>query len=133
MARPVCVHCGLPYGQRWTETSRETVEIGCPIPPYRGNGQVVREVIDPPLPPPGQPDNPASYVPMDPDAYEQEQVGRTYMRSGRYIGRKGRQVRREVWDGESYYGGQKPFCTHRCAHAFAVAAYNAGFRPARKG
>ena len=34
----------------------------------------------------------------------------------------------DLWDGESYWGGQPPFCTNRCAHAFACAALRYGFR-----
>ena len=32
----------------------------------------------------------------------------------------------DVWDGKSYFGGYDPFCTLRCALAYARAAYNRG-------
>ncbi len=41
--RPICVHCGKPYGQR--ETTDVTVRRapGEPWPPYRGNGIVMKD------------------------------------------------------------------------------------------
>lgn len=113
MTRPICGHCGKPYGQRWTKTVtvRWTVptkdsgvtykDLGgeivmhrivaddgaTPPPPYQGNGIVVKETT-PHLSSDGQ------------------------MAMSRYI-----------WDGESYYGGYKPFCTLRCALDYARKAF----------
>ena len=44
MIRPVCVHCGKPYGVRATqdEPVRRT-RPDEPLPPYRGNGIVTKE------------------------------------------------------------------------------------------
>jgi len=36
---------------------------------------------------------------------------------------------RWIWDGESWWGGYKPFCTLRCALEFARKAFAAGYRP----
>lgn len=33
-----------------------------------------------------------------------------------------------LWDGESYWGGNPPFCTNACAVELACAALRAGFR-----
>lgn len=43
----------------------------------------------------------------------------------------GATVRRETWDGISYYSGHEPFCTATCAVSFANAAYRAGYRMVR--
>ena len=42
------------------------------------------------------------------------------------------QYRQEVWDGETFSGGQPPFCTNACAHEFACEAFLAGFRARKK-
>jgi hypothetical protein len=39
---------------------------------------------------------------------------------------------REIWDGESYSGGYEPFCTLRCALAYARKAYANVTTPAKK-
>lgn len=37
-------------------------------------------------------------------------------------------LRRETWDGVSYFSGVDPFCTNTCAIKFAMAAHRAGYR-----
>jgi hypothetical protein len=36
---------------------------------------------------------------------------------------------RDIWNGETWWGGHKPFCTLRCALDFARKAFRAGYRP----
>ena len=43
MSRPICVHCGKPYGQRATHDETVHREIGEPWPPYRGDGVVMKQ------------------------------------------------------------------------------------------
>lgn len=88
MARPICVHCGKPYGQR--DVNSETVRwpVGEEMPPYRGNGIVTK-------------------------------VGYTYETAEKIM-----TCQRYVWDGETYWGGYKPFCTLRCALDYARRVYN---------
>jgi hypothetical protein len=40
----------------------------------------------------------------------------------------GATLRRETWDGISYYSAVDPFCTNTCAIKFAMAAHRAGYR-----
>jgi len=114
MTRPICGHCGKPYGDRATESvtvrwespskKREHatrdmggrslayffVPDGEPLspPPYRGNGIVTHQS--------------APY--MNPT-------------TGLMV------MERRVWDGESYRGGYEPFCTLRCALSYARKAF----------
>jgi hypothetical protein len=44
MARPICVNCGKPYGSRRVETLPVRWKRGEPVPPYRGDGIVVKEI-----------------------------------------------------------------------------------------
>lgn len=128
MSRPICACCGKPYGRRATREERLLVEIGQPVPTYRGNHMLIREEINPPLPPNGEPDVPrGSFTPMDPWP---EWLGKGLVE---YTGRKGGQIIRTTWDGESYITPHKPFCTLRCAEVFAHAAYRAGYRIKRNG
>ena len=48
----------------------------------------------------------------------------------RTSGRPRYRYRWELWDGRSWHGGERPFCTLRCATDFARKAYEAGFRAA---
>jgi hypothetical protein len=125
--RPICVYCGAPYGTRITDEAYMVVEIGKPIPPYRGNMQVVRETITPPLPPdgPATPEQALTFTPMDASALR-------HGGASAYSGRKGRTVRRVLWDGKSYDTPYDPFCTAACAYRFAREAYACGLRPKRK-
>ena len=44
--RPVCVHCGANYGQRWTHSEEVRWPEGEPMPRYTGNG-IVRKTSEP--------------------------------------------------------------------------------------
>lgn len=125
MAKPICANCGKTYGHRSYKRERFVVEIGQPIPPYRGNLPMVEETFFPALPPegPGTPDVATAYVPMD----------QALIFITGYAGRKGRRVERVLWDGESYHSGYDPFCTQRCGMAFAQAAHRAGYRIVKEG
>lgn len=115
MTRPVCAHCGQPYGKRHTaseivrwDAPTKAVEMRDPQrpgkmravqmlngeppppPPYRGNGIVVKESHP--------------YLSAD---------------DGRMV------MTRYIWDGQSWFGGYDPFCTLRCALDYARKAYRA--------
>lgn len=124
--RPVCVHCGATYGQR--AVTNETVKWrdGEAPPPYRGNGIVLKDV------------NPAqSYrttsretvraltaLSVNPKvrAHQEADLAKVPEESFHIASRT-------IWDGETWYGGNKPFCTLRCALDFARKAFLAGYRP----
>lgn len=48
---------------------------------------------------------------------------------GSVDGQPAARLTRLVWDGVTYYTSYSPFCTLRCALAFAQAAHRAGYRP----
>lgn len=104
MSRPICVHCGKPYGQRRTITEVVKHREDQPEPSYDGNKVVL-----------------SSYS-------QRVGLGKGRIRSqdrdvvldfdpGDVV------VYREVWDGQSYVGGCKPFCTNRCAIDYARKTY----------
>jgi hypothetical protein len=98
MKRPTCVHCGKAYGQRWTKPTVLAWKDGESRPPYRGNGIVVKE---------------ADWAAL---SDIEKTLGRPKQDGDRY-------VRLDVWDGETWFGGQSPFCTLRCALNYARHAY----------
>lgn len=110
MSRPVCGHCGKPYGQRNTNDERVFFNEGEPKPVYRGNLQLVKESVDPW------------------GAHWEETKGMiTKAENTKW------RVVWTLWDGESYFGGYNPFCTLRCAldyarKAFAAAKAKSGIR-----
>ena len=106
VARPACVYCGKPYGSRHTKHDVLRYAIGEPIQPYRGNHHMVCEQI-----------------------MVGDQMGPYTGPHGSAV--PGATVRRETWDGVSYYSGADPFCTNTCAINFAMAAYRAGYRMPR--
>lgn len=100
MSRPVCVHCGTPYGIRATEPTYFVCSAKEPTPPYTGNQKVTRE---------------RHWIPSG---------------SGSISGIKysigDRVVQRDLWDGHTYIGVKaRPFCTTRCALSYARKAYAA--------
>jgi hypothetical protein len=120
MTRPICAHCGKPYGRRSTHNEDVRWPEGEPMPRYTGNG-VVWKTSEPHqlglkaefladqakrnaswggLPRKEEP---------DPRFYTDEPTMHAY---------------REVWDGETWDGGYDPFCTLRCALAYARKAYS---------
>lgn len=123
--RPICVHCHKPYGQR--DTTSETVcwAEGEEMPPYRGNGIVMKT---------STPNHTISRAVVR---------GLTMMSANPKI--RERQEKdlaeiseqsswfayREIWDGESFVGGYHPFCTLRCALDYARRAYADRNKPRR--
>jgi hypothetical protein len=43
MSRPICVHCGQPYGRRAYKPEHVRWDVSESPPPYRGNGIVIKE------------------------------------------------------------------------------------------
>ncbi len=117
-SRPRCAYCRKRYGRRAIRVEHLIVEIGKPFPPPKMNIAIMREDYYPPLPPvgPATPEEATEFVMMDRSSVIW------------YTGRKGRSLTRIFWDGESYVGGHDPFCTSKCAEAFAKEAYQAGYR-----
>jgi hypothetical protein len=107
--RPVCVHCRKPYGSKGVKF--ETVRWDTPIKEtvIRGpTGPSVHPFLDgDPLPPPPY-----------------EGTGIVIQERQAYLASDGRMsMIRRVWDGVTWYGGYKPFCTLRCALDYARKAY----------
>lgn len=119
---PRCANCDKPYGRRDLRVTRFTVELGQPIPLYEGTLRLVSETCWPKLPAAGAPDDTTHFVAMDAPPHM------TALETAAYSGRRGRRVARETWDGVTYLGPYMPFCTLRCALAFAQAAHAGGFR-----
>lgn len=102
MTRPVCGHCGKPYGKRVTQT--EVIKWQGDkdaMPPYRGNQMIVKE------------------------HYHGFNDGETGPRiaHGEQVGVNQHVAYRDLWDGATWSGGYNPFCTLRCALDYARKAY----------
>jgi len=97
-ARPVCVHCQQPYGQRNINVEIVRWAKGDQEPPYIGNGKVVKKSVFH-----GANDSHTVINGIDVTGYH-----------FRY---------RHIWDGESWIGGYNPFCTLRCALDYARKAH----------
>jgi hypothetical protein len=126
VSRPVCVHCGKPYGQRDTTSHQVSWPVGGERPPYKGNGVVVKE------------------------GFEHKTASRethrgVMMASSHPVIRAQQEAQlaampehsemtatRWVWDGQSWHGGYTPFCTLRCALAYARQAYRASRTTSKK-
>jgi hypothetical protein len=110
--RPVCVHCGAQYGRRNTKTETVRWAYGEQPPPYRGNGVIVREKMH-------REAKPDLVMPTGSVVEGHWQAARAPLDP---IDRTG-VLYREIWDGESWFGGYEPFCTLRCALGFARRMY----------
>jgi hypothetical protein len=116
--RPTCVHCGARYGRR--SITSETVKwpLGGSPPPYRGNGVVVKETVwREPLAPR------ARFETRRPTGYGGDHVNVIEASEG-----QDGVMHRDVWDGESWWGGYEPFCTLRCALDYARKAWRRATR-----
>ena len=98
--RPKCVHCGAAYGKRRTETAVLVWRKGEPRPPYRGNGIVNRDCGH-----------------HGPTSLLEAALGRPKVQS------MDEYAFLDIWDGERWGGGYKPFCTLRCALEYARKVY----------
>jgi hypothetical protein len=111
--KPICVNCGNSYGHRLTKTEHVRWTEDQERPAYRGNLAVLRfrehgKQLSKSILQEAANQKPGPWqAKMIDDAPEKT----TY--SGYY----------ELWDGESYAGGYKPFCTLRCALDYARKAY----------
>jgi hypothetical protein len=99
-ARPICVFCDKQYGQKWTDRTQLVVKAGEPIPAYQGNGFVTKDSI-------------------------WQSISTKGTQGGVPYGPGDKVVTRWIWDGESWWRGYEPFCTLRCALAYARAAHAA--------
>lgn len=107
MTRPICVHCGAKYGRRSVDTQKVTWAYGEEPPPYRGNGVVIGERYQ-----------------HDPKGPTRKMIdyGEKFARREYEVEDSGSMLR-EIWDGESWNAPYKPFCTLRCALAYARKAW----------
>lgn len=105
MPRPICVHCGQPYGQRATTTEQIKFAVGEPKPTYRGNGIIVKETVW------------ATGGSTGHTEHLTFTVNETI-------------ITRTIWDGESYWRSYDPFCKLRCALDYARKAYARSQQPA---
>lgn len=117
MARPICVECGQRYGRRATTRQELRWPLDQERPAYTGNGVVVKENF--------------AYKTANREAARsvmmlsinpnrrkfQEQDLMKLPEKSEWVSS------REIWDGESWEGGYKPFCTLRCALLYARKAY----------
>jgi hypothetical protein len=98
MTRPICGHCGKPYGQRATKSEvvkwRGSEDA---MPPYHGKQQVVKE----------------HYHGFNDGKCGPRIAHGEVVETGQHV------AYREVWDGQSWHGGYNPFCTLRCALDYA--------------
>lgn len=116
--RPICVHCGKPYGQRHTSTETVQWVDGERPPRYSGNGIVVKEVGD-------------GYVTATRALLETHAMrlanptrrAQALADAAKVPAEKMRHDHRIIWDGVSWRGGYVPFCTLRCALDYARKAY----------
>lgn len=130
MSRNRCACCGKPYGRRMTTTERFVVRIGEPLPRPKSNQPIIATRVWPPMPEdggPAFPEDATSYTPI-PDPAEDCSIYRAPQ--SHPPERRGRAVEYTMWDGESYYSGNGPFCTLRCALQFARDSWAAGYRRA---
>lgn len=114
MTRPVCVHCGKPYGKRNTTVEKVTWETPL-VEITTSRGDIIKQAKEPTAPPPPYRGN--GIVIKDRFKYLSADTHKMVME-------------REVWDGESWYGGYDPFCTMRCALDYARKAYARSKQPA---
>jgi hypothetical protein len=121
VSRPVCVHCGEVYGRRTTHSEDVRWPAGESMPRYAGNGVVVKTSA------PSRLGLKAEFLATQAErnkshwgrARKEEPDPRFYTETPTM------HAYREIWDGESWYGGYPPFCTLRCALGYARKAYAA--------
>lgn len=107
-----CLNCNKLFGRHDAEYIQEMIEVGKPVEPYAGPLLLLKEVIVPPLPFPGEKDDPGSQAfELDEPPSRHFKVGD---KLGPYTGRKGRKVIRWLWDGESWVKPDSPFCCFEC-------------------
>src|SRR5262245_59039493 len=96
--RPTCAHCGAAYGRRATTDAVLVWRKGEKRPGYRGNGIVIKERQHGPL------------------FNLEKALGRPKRPDDEY-------VFLDIWDGQTWDGGYRPFCTLRCALDYARRAF----------
>lgn len=116
--RPVCGCCGKRYGSRVTHTETVRWNKGEQPPAYRGNGVVVKDV--------GSGFATASRSIMEAEArrvFDPVRRAQALADAAKLPPDTSLHGYREIWDGQSWHGGYDPFCTLRCALAYARKAY----------
>lgn len=122
-----CQCCGKLTGRHDPIVTYEVYELGVPIPPYTGPLLILDEVIWPKVPAnPNDDKHPGShYLKMDPLGERCVQLDEPPDRHFKvgddllYRGRRGRYVKRWLWDGESWLPPDKPFCSFTCQRKIA--------------
>lgn len=110
--RPVCGYCGKAYGARRTHMQPVRHLLGKPVPPYMGNGKVIREREHTRT----LPRKSLEAIQRTPMTDWEKSNPPEYRKPG-YVPDQVI-VHREVWLGE-WWGGYEPFCTMRCALEYA--------------
>lgn len=115
--RPICVHCRKPYGRRDVESVTVKWPLGKPMPPYQGNGTIVkigRAYVT------SNRGTVSGAVTLSSNAsvrgFQEADLAKLPEHSENV-------TTLWVWDGKTYLGGYDPFCTLRCALSYARAAY----------
>jgi hypothetical protein len=117
MPRPICVHCGNVYGQRDATAHQIRWPLNEERPPYQGNGVVIKD---------GH-----AYQTVSRNTYSRlmmkspnpEILARQEAELAAMPEQSEMVATRWIWDGQSWSGGYPPFCTLRCALAYARKAY----------
>ena len=104
VSRPLCGHCGKPYGRRDTHSVTVRWEDGEPEPRYGGDGVPVRRSAV-------RKSSPAMSVPSRGGAATIEFKARPNARD------------LDIWDGKTWTTPYAPFCTLRCALEYARKAF----------
>jgi hypothetical protein len=116
--RPVCVHCGTPYGKRETTSQEVRWPLDTARPPYQGNGVVIEEGFEHKTP------SRATYRGAEMMSNIPILRAKQEAKLAALPKHSEMTATRWVWDGESWTGGHNPFCTLRCALDYARKAYN---------
>ena len=117
--RPKCVACGKPYGSRRTTSNKVTWPVGESMPAYRGNGIVVKTTMWPVSA------NRATVRAVTPLSVNPEIRARQEAQIATAPVESVQIAYRDVWDGATWFKPYEPFCTLRCALAYAQAAFKA--------
>lgn len=115
--RPICGHCGSPYGQRAVESQTIRWPVGEEMPPYRGNGKLMK--VGHVGTAPNRADvRGVTMMSVNPQLRERQEADLARVPEHRYC-----HATIWTWDGETWHGGYAPFCTLRCALDYARQAY----------
>jgi len=109
--RPTCAYCGKDYGQRDVRSMPLKWACDEPKPAYTGNHIHIRDRFE----------RKNQEFEMEPSPVLQ---GYMVPKKPLKLVKEYMTCDRETWDGETYFTRYDPFCTLRCALAYARNAYN---------